>query len=151
MKGTTVFKAFNMVGTSAISRPRYPQGRAAVFVAGPQGPQKETVFAIASDLGFEAVDAGDLRAARLLEPLGALRLYLEGAGENGRDVAFVLGSRALKQVEAIRSRTSAEMETQGSDGRQSGRHLAAATPEHRPRNGMTRPRRCAGHRVDLAR
>ena len=41
-----------------------------MFVAGDDAVRKPTVMRLVTDLGFDAVDAGGLRAARLLEPLG---------------------------------------------------------------------------------
>lgn len=101
-QGAIFFKAFNVASPSAMAKPQYPQGQAVVFVAGPRGPQKKIVLGLALDIGFEAVDVGDLRAARLLEPLGMLRLQLEETQGRDRDCAFVLGSRELKQAEAPR-------------------------------------------------
>jgi len=87
----TFFKAFNVTGFDAIAKPRYPQGVAAGLVARPRGPQKDLVMGLVADVGLEPVDAGDLRALRLLEPLGMLRLQLEETQGGGRDIAFVLG------------------------------------------------------------
>jgi len=98
-QGATFFKAFNAVGEDAIVKPLFPQGRAVMFVAGPKGPQKQVVLGLASDIGFEAVDAGELRAARLLEPLGMLWLELAAQGRKG-DFAFALTSRDPVQPQA---------------------------------------------------
>ncbi|ODS00440.1 hypothetical protein AUC69_00790 [Methyloceanibacter superfactus] len=98
-QGATFFKTFNAAGADAIAQPSYPQGRAVMFVAGPAGPQKQAVLGLVDDVGFEAVDAGELRAARLLEPLGMLCLELAAQGRKG-DFAFVLASREPAEVEA---------------------------------------------------
>ncbi len=84
------FKAFNAAVPHALVRPNFPQGRAAMFVAGPAGGEKTIVMHLAADLGFEPVDAGELKAARLLEPLAVLTMQL--AKERG-DIAFVMGRR----------------------------------------------------------
>ena len=89
----------NVTGAGALAHPRYPQGLAAAFVAGPRGGQKDVVMGLVRDVGLEAVDAGELRAARLLEPLGMLMMLLEETGAKGCDVAFVLGSRTRRQAE----------------------------------------------------
>ena len=61
-----------------------------MFVAGPAGPDKKTVLRLVADVGFEAVDAGELKAARLLEPLAMLWMQLAlGKG----DFAFVMARR----------------------------------------------------------
>jgi len=95
----TFFKAFNVTSPGAVASPRYPQGLAASFVAGPSGAQKDVVMGLVRDVGFEAVDVGELRAARLLEPLSMLLMHLEETGEKGRDLALVLGSRTNRWAE----------------------------------------------------
>jgi len=110
--GAIFFKAFNAAGADVIAEPRFPQGRAAMFVAGPSGAEKEIVLGLVADLGFEAVDAGELRAARLLEPLGMLWLQL-GGRDRRHDVAFVLASRSLnKSQAALPSALEAQAEAQ---------------------------------------
>ena len=64
-----VFKAFNSVGADVLANPRFAEGRAAMFVTGPEGAEKRKVMALVSEIGFDAVDAGPLKSARLLEPL----------------------------------------------------------------------------------
>ena len=48
---------------------------------------------LATDIGFEAIDAGRLVSARLLEPYGMLWIHLAYAQGMGRDFAFVLHRR----------------------------------------------------------
>src|SRR5262249_37354873 len=64
-----LFKAFNTTGFGNMQNPVYPSGRAIMFVAGPDGKGKQTGMQLVTDVGFDAVDAGDLTQARLLEPL----------------------------------------------------------------------------------
>jgi predicted dinucleotide-binding enzyme len=64
-----------------------------MFVAGPSGPDKRTVLRIVADVGFEAIDAGELKAARLLEPLAMLWIQLALDRQQGRDFAFVMARR----------------------------------------------------------
>ncbi len=109
--GATFFKAFNVSGFDAIAKQRYPQGVAAGLVAGPRGPQKDLVMGLVADVGLEPVDAGDLRAARLLEPLGMLSLQLEETQGKGREIAFVLGARAPSRAEPSRSNGVTKLET----------------------------------------
>jgi predicted dinucleotide-binding enzyme len=47
-----------------------------VFVAGDDPAAKGEVTELATAIGFEAVDAGPLAIARLLEPLGYLNIQL---------------------------------------------------------------------------
>ena len=87
------YKAFNSTGFSVMAKPKFPEGKAAMLVAGPDGPDKKTVLRIVADVGFEAVDAGELKAARLLEPLAMLWLQLALAKGEGRDFAFIMARR----------------------------------------------------------
>jgi predicted dinucleotide-binding enzyme len=47
-----------------------------VFVAGDDNAAKQQVQQMARDIGFDAVDAGPLQNARLLEPLGYFNIQL---------------------------------------------------------------------------
>ena len=62
-------------------------------MAGPNGKGKQTVMQLVTDVGFDAVDAGDLTQARLLEPLAMLWIKLAFAKGLGVDCAFVLARR----------------------------------------------------------
>jgi predicted dinucleotide-binding enzyme len=59
-------------------------------VCGDDGEAKSLVLGVARDLGFDAVDAGDLGAARLLEGLAELWVHLAFRAGLGRDMAFAL-------------------------------------------------------------
>lgn len=87
------YKAFNSTGVSVMAKPKFPEGKAAMLVAGPDGPDKKTVLRIVADVGFEGLDAGELKAARLLEPLAMLWVQLALAKGQGRDFAFVMARR----------------------------------------------------------
>ncbi len=87
------YKAFNSTGVAVMAKPSFPEGKAVMFLAGPAGPDKKTVLRIVADVGFEAVDAGELKAARLLEPLAMLWVQLAVAKSQGRDFAFVMARR----------------------------------------------------------
>ena len=87
------FKAFNSTGVNVMAQPRFAEGKAAMFVAGPDGVDKDTVLRIVADVGFEPVDAGELRAARQLEHLAMLWIQLALTKGYGRDFAFVIARR----------------------------------------------------------
>jgi predicted dinucleotide-binding enzyme len=87
------YKAFNSTGVSVMAKPHFPEGDAVMFVAGAEGPDKKTVLRIVADVGFEAVDAGELKAARLLEPLAMLWIQLALSKGHGRDFALVMARR----------------------------------------------------------
>lgn len=85
-----VFKALNQVGYLAMEDAKFPDGFAAMFVAGDDAGRKPTVLSLMTELGFEAVDAGPLRISRLLEPYAMLWIHLALNQGLGRDFAFSL-------------------------------------------------------------
>jgi 8-hydroxy-5-deazaflavin:NADPH oxidoreductase len=91
--GASVFKAFNTTGANNMADlSGYPM-KPVMFVAGDDAARKPVVLGLARDIGFEAVDAGPLRIARLLEPYGMLwidQAYSRGAG---REFAFAVMRR----------------------------------------------------------
>jgi len=84
------FKAFNSAVVEVMAKPNFAEGKAAMFVA---GPDKETVLRIVADVGFDPVDAGELNTARSLEHLAMLWIQLALAKGQGRDFAFVIARR----------------------------------------------------------
>lgn len=88
--GAHVFKALNQVGYLAMEDAKFPDGFAAMFVAGDDAGRKPVVLSLMTDLGFEAVDAGALRISRLLEPYAMLWIHLALNQGLGRDFAFSL-------------------------------------------------------------
>lgn len=84
-----VVKAFNTVGFETMADASYPGGTPVMLVAGDDAGAKEAVLGLASSLGFDAVDAGPLEAARDLEHLAVLWIRL-ARGALGREIAFAL-------------------------------------------------------------
>ncbi len=76
-----VVKAFNTVFAQHMGTGRLGDQALTAFVAGDDADAKATVLALARDIGFDAVDAGPLRNARLIEPMAYLNIQL----------AYVLG------------------------------------------------------------
>jgi len=93
-KGAKVFKTFNHTGFNNMANPAFDGQRAVIFVCGDDDTHKQTVLKLASDIGFEAIDAGKLESARLLEPLAMLWIHLAYAQGLGRDFAFGLLRRS---------------------------------------------------------
>jgi len=89
-KGASVFKTLNHTGANNMANPVYPGGRAVMFVCGDDAEAKPTVLRLVEDLGFDAVDAGGLKIARLLEPLAMLWIHLALHQGLGREIAFAL-------------------------------------------------------------
>jgi predicted dinucleotide-binding enzyme len=89
-KGASVFKAFNQTGFKNMADPVYDGRKTVMFVCGDDAAQKPTVLQLASDIGFDSIDAGGLVIARLLEPFGMLWIHLALVQGLGVDFAFSL-------------------------------------------------------------
>lgn len=71
-----VVKAFNTQFAQHMDSGRLADQRLTVFVAGDSTDAKRDATDVATTIGFDAVDAGPLANARLLEPLGYLNIQL---------------------------------------------------------------------------
>ncbi len=89
-KGARVFKAFNTTGFNIMADPVINGTRTVMFVCGDDEAAKPAVLQLATDVGFDAVDAGKLTQARLLEPWALLWISLAFKGAVGRDFGFAL-------------------------------------------------------------
>jgi predicted dinucleotide-binding enzyme len=89
-KPASVFKAFNTSGASNLGDPSGYPVKPAMFVAGDDGAKKYSVLVLAQDLGFDAIDAGPLRIARLLEPMAMLWIDQALSRGAGQDFAFAV-------------------------------------------------------------
>jgi predicted dinucleotide-binding enzyme len=88
--GARVVKAFNMTGADNMASPRFGAEQATMFICGDDALAKTAVTRLTEELGFEAVDAGPLQAARLLEPLAMLWIHLAYAQKMGSAIGFKL-------------------------------------------------------------
>src|SRR5215469_6195682 len=86
--GAKVCKAFNQTGFENMANPRFSSGNAVMFVCGDDSNSKKIVLRLAEQIGFEAIDAGELSVARLLEPLAMLWIHLRYKANMGTDFAF---------------------------------------------------------------
>jgi 8-hydroxy-5-deazaflavin:NADPH oxidoreductase len=86
--GARVVKCFNVTGAENMADPR--TGSASVFMpaAGDDADARATVVALATRMGFDAIDAGPLSAARYLEPFAMTWIHLAYARGQGRNWAF---------------------------------------------------------------
>jgi predicted dinucleotide-binding enzyme len=91
--GASVFKTLNTTGYSNMAEPAFGGVNSVMFVAGDDEAAKPKVLGLIGELGFEAVDAGPLRVARLLEPHAMLWIHLALNRGFGRDWAFALVRR----------------------------------------------------------
>jgi hypothetical protein len=89
-KGAKVFKAFNTTGSNNMADPVINGIRTVMLVCGDDEAAKPMVMQLAADIGFDAVDAGRLEQARLLEPWAMLWISLAYQGGLGRDFGFAL-------------------------------------------------------------
>ena len=88
--GARVVKAFNTTGANNMTDPDYAGTPLSMFICGDEADAKSTVARLAEDLGFEAVDAGPLDRARLLEPMARLWIHLAMTDGFGREIGFKL-------------------------------------------------------------
>jgi len=80
-----VVKAFNTVFAQHMDSGRLDGERLTAFAAGDDAAAKAAVLELEREIGFDAVDAGPLRNARLLEPLGYLNIQLGYGLKMGTD------------------------------------------------------------------
>jgi predicted dinucleotide-binding enzyme len=87
--GARVCKAMNQIGAPMMGHPRLPSAPV-MFVCGDDKAAKQVTVDLVTQLGFEAVDAGDLTLARLLEPYALVWIHLALRRGFGTNWAFGL-------------------------------------------------------------
>lgn len=89
LPGIKVVKAFNTLFAPVLSAGADfgNDQTASVFVAADDVVAKQTVQALATELGFSVVDAGPLKNARYLEPLAGLNIYFGYGAGLGTNIA----------------------------------------------------------------
>ena len=85
-----VVKAFNTVFAQHMDSGRLNNEPLTAFAAGDDAGAKADVLELERAIGFDAVDAGPLRNARLLEPLGYFNIQLGYGLRMGTDTGFKL-------------------------------------------------------------
>lgn len=85
-----VVKAFNTVFAQHMDFGRLRDQLLTAFVASDDADAKEAVMEIAQEIGFDPVDAGSLKNARLLEPLASLNIQLGYVLGMGTNIGFKL-------------------------------------------------------------
>ena len=86
--GARVVKAFNTTGAENMADSAYAGGRIFMPVCGDEAGARARVLALAALIGFDAVDCGELRAARYLEPLAMTWIHLAFKLGHGRRFAL---------------------------------------------------------------
>jgi len=89
-KGARVVKAFNTTGAENMANAAYPGGVPFMPVCGDDAEARRRVMALATLIGFDAVDLGPLSAARYLEPFAMTWIHLAIKLGYGRRFAFSL-------------------------------------------------------------
>ena len=87
-KGARVVKAFNTTGAENMADSRYPGGTAFMPVCGDDAQARTRVIALATLIGFDAVDCGDFKAARYLDPFAMTWIHMAIRLGDGRRFAF---------------------------------------------------------------
>jgi len=92
-QGSKVYKAFNQTGFNIMADSVLEGRRAVMFVCGDDEAGKSIVLKLTEEVGFEAINAGKLSSARLLEPTPCW-IKLASAYGQGRNFAFAIVSRS---------------------------------------------------------
>ena len=85
LPGARVVKTFNQVGAEMMMAGDCFDTRPVMFLAGDDDTAKSTVAQLVGELGFEALDAGALKQARILEPFAMVwinQALFRGLGRN---------------------------------------------------------------------
>lgn len=85
-----VVKAFNSTGAENMQNSHYPDGQVFMPVCGDDAAARQQVMALATLIGFDAVDMGSLQSARYLEPFAMTWIHLAILQGYGRKFAFGL-------------------------------------------------------------
>jgi 8-hydroxy-5-deazaflavin:NADPH oxidoreductase len=88
-----VVKTLNQVGAELMADNAGLSHRPVMFMAGNDAAAKQVVASLLTDIGFDALDAGDLTMARLLEPFGLVWINQALVRGKGRDWAFAAVER----------------------------------------------------------
>lgn len=91
--GASVFKTLNTTGYANMADPIFRGVKSVMFVAGDNAAAKPKVIDLVAALGFEVIDVGPLRSARLLEAHAMLWIELALKRGLGRDWAFAIVRR----------------------------------------------------------
>lgn len=85
-----VVKAFNTVFAANQSTGKIGKEQLTLFVASDNKKAKQTIMQLGRDIGFDSVDAGNLKSARYLESMAALLMNLAFALGMGTGIGYKL-------------------------------------------------------------
>jgi predicted dinucleotide-binding enzyme len=88
LPGAKIAKAFNTIGFENLTTAKSRRTPAAMFVASDDEDAKRVALGLATEIGFEACDAGPLSNARPLEEM--VKVWLAISRQLGRTVGFAI-------------------------------------------------------------
>lgn len=94
-RAARVVKCFNTTGAENLGAPQYPVGGLFMPLAGDDADARRKVMALATLIGFDAVDMGGLAAARYLEPWAMVWIAMAMRLGHGRQFGFVCQRRTV--------------------------------------------------------
>lgn len=88
LDSSRVVKAFNGINAANLGNPAFAGGRAQIPFCGDDAEAKGAVRSLIEDIGFEALDCGELKNARYLEAVAMLWIQLVFVKDYGMNCAF---------------------------------------------------------------
>ena len=88
-----VVKTLNQIGAEFMADASVLEAPPVMFLASDHDDAKAAATPLIADLGFDAIDAGTLSNARLLEPFAMLWIWNAIKGDLGRDFGFSVARR----------------------------------------------------------
>lgn len=134
-----VVKCFNTVGVEIMANPVVGGQAATLFLCGDDAGARATAAGLARDLGFEPVDVGPLKNARLLEPAAVLWIHLAMVERLGRRIALRLEGDGARPAPAVRSSPERSVAVLGAGNIGGGLVRAWARAGHRVTIGARSP------------
>jgi 8-hydroxy-5-deazaflavin:NADPH oxidoreductase len=97
-----VVKAFNTIHADRMEAAEAHGTPLTVFVASDDQGAKRATIELARDIGFDALDAGPLKSARYLEPMGLLNIAIGHGQQMGTDggLVYARSGTKVREVEA---------------------------------------------------
>ncbi|MEM6891154.1 MAG: NAD(P)-binding domain-containing protein [Pseudomonadota bacterium] len=89
LTGARVVKSLNQIGAEILADPSALPSVPVMFVAGDDDEARATTLSLVQDLGFEALDFGPLKGARLLEAFAITWIHMAVIQKTGRAWGFV--------------------------------------------------------------
>jgi predicted dinucleotide-binding enzyme len=90
LPGARIIKTLNTIFAQNMRTGTLHGEKLTAFVAGDDTLAKAVVCTLVKDIGFDCVDAGPLKSARLLEPMGLLNITLGYGLKMGTDIGLTL-------------------------------------------------------------